>query len=567
MKSIKLYQKIMLSFIIVTCFIFAVAFMGINNMKRINAESKSMYEDNLLALNQLQSIETDLYKLTAATLTLVNKENRGQISDLEARLNMADQDITQNIEKYEKNNMTKEEKELYDQFKAGLSKFRELNKEFVDYIDRDEYDKAVVTLENIQSTRNQLEDYLHDDIEINIKLAKEVNTNNQNIFTNSNELMTAISALGLFVSVVLGAYISRMIYKRLKNIIQFAKALGDGNLSHRINIKTYDEIGELGIALNTSGDNIRKLISKVIVTSQDMSSRSEELSAVIQEIASKIDTINNSSELISKMTQDLSIVTEEINESTKEMETTTSKLTDKAQKAKLSSEEIKYRAENIKIRGNEQKEAIIYSSKEKQSKISNAIEAGKIVEHIGIMAEAIGNIASQTNLLSLNAAIEAARAGEQGRGFAVVAEEVRKLSEEAEAAVKDIKNVITQVRSAFNKLSGTSKELLDFLNNNVEPDCELLVETGISYEKDANSINKFSQDISDAARYMADAINQLNQTVHSVNVSAEQTAAGTQEVTDSVKEIAAAIEEIAGSAQSQAELAEDLNSMIGKFKL
>ena len=127
--------------------------------------------------------------------------------------------------------------------------------------------------------------------------------------------------------------------------------------------------------------------------------------------------------------------------------------------------------------------------REKETAILRAIEEGKVVVEIGRAAEIISDIADQTHLLALNAAIEAARAGEQGRGFAVVAGEVRKLAEQSAKTVTSVQTVIRQVQDAFSNLSGTTGELLQYVNDTVGQDYNRMAKAGKRYREDAEIIS------------------------------------------------------------------------------
>ncbi|WMJ82252.1 methyl-accepting chemotaxis protein [Clostridium sp. MB40-C1] len=386
--------------------------------------------------------------------------------------------------------------------------------------------------------------------------------NNVIIITNS---IIAILALSIVLTLII-------LYKKIANLTTISQRLtelseSEGDLTSTIDINSKDEIGLIASAYNKLIKSLHKLIVEITSTTNIIVNSSEELSSTIEDITIRIKNISESTEQISRGTEELSSATEEVSASAEEIGATTVELSESANEATISVKEITKRASEIKDKAEKaiKESNDIYN--DNQRSILKAIEDGKVVEEVKVMADSIGVIAAQTNLLSLNAAIEAARAGEYGKGFAVVADEVGKLAEQSKTTVTNIQNIVNQVQQAFNNLSKSGQDILDFMVQNVEPNYKLLVDTGCQYEKDAEIVSNMADGIAQGTNAMQITIEQINTAMQSIAATSGESAQGSEEILESVKETTRTIEEIGNSAKNQAEIANKLRDMVSKFKI
>ena len=210
-----------------------------------------------------------------------------------------------------------------------------------------------------------------------------------------------------------------------------------------------------------------------------------------------------------------------------------------------------------------QSEEVTASVKDIGDTINSTNDSAKSISEF---TQAITDIATQTNLLSLNASIEAARAGDAGRGFAVVADEIRQLADQSSDSAEKIKSIVEQLLAD----SASSVSVLEKLNESFSVQAEQLDSTKSNMEimsGNVASVKETSSSISVQVKSLYDAKNGLMEIISDLSAISEENAASTEETNASMEELNATFAIISESANKLQSLAEELKDNISYFKV
>ena len=354
--------------------------------------------------------------------------------------------------------------------------------------------------------------------------------------------------------------------KPIQMLLSAANRISKGDLTIRnINIKSKDEIGNLGKAFEGMVTNLQEVINKIKEHSLRVSESSREMIDVCEQQASVATTTAENVNEIAEGTFQMSSNIDKISLNMNALDQAMKDIGKKSNTVSLAIND----ASNYSGNGSEALLKVNSSINNIQHSVNYTSKViNKLGEHsraIGEITDVIKGISEQTNLLALNAAIEAARAGEQGKGFAVVADEVRKLAEQSGTAAE-------QVSALINGIQKETENAIMVMNkgiNEVDGGSTVIHEANRYFELIFKAIQEISTNMND----VGDSIDNMNKSGKDVFINlndmiefSEKVAGETQGISAAIEEQVASIEELTALAQSFNEMTTNLEKLTNQFK-
>ena len=512
---------------------------GMNGIQRVAASGESLANRHLPAIGLLLNADRDLYQAFVAERSLLDSDAGDHVQALKASHAENLEQAYERVQKYAAMQPGPEAMALVEQFNRGFSQWSDVSRRVIEGIDVDPQGASALSFGDSEARFDVMRDAIDKlgdlegkaaDAEGQAAVAEGART------TTQQSIVLGIGLLGC-VLLVLG--LPLVVLKPLRRLLDRVRQIadGDGDLRARLEVRSADELGQLGTAFNRFLDKLQPLIAEVgrVTAEVDVAARGMAGMAATND------------QLISAE----HAAVDQVSTAATEMSAAVHEVARNAQNASDAARD----AESQSHKGAAVVGGTIDSIRQLAQEVestSQTIEAlADETASIGAVLEVIRGIAEQTNLLALNAAIEAARAGEQGRGFAVVADEVRALAARTQESTKDIQLRIERLQGGVTKAVQAMHAGSDKARDSVER---------------AAGVDQVLADTTAAVQRISDMAAQIATACEEQSSVTEEIARNISDIRDLSNDAAANSAESMHASQQLSALSQNLAALVGRFR-
>ncbi len=463
--------------------------------------------------------------------------------------------------------MDPEEKQVFEQFKSDWSTFMGIVRNNIQLVKSGKFEETRQGLKKGGVPYQKASDDLTQLMKINEKAAAALTEDNQKSYESTRLILIVISVISIAAAVAIGLAGGSMISSPIISIAERANRIAENDLTgDELKVRNKDEIGQMAQSFNQMTQNLHDIIAGVrrasdelAATSQQMAASTEEVTAGVTEVATSIQQVAieadagnhavvDSSKVLLELSSLIQIARGKANSAANYSKVT---LETAAEGKEIVNDTVD-RMENIKEKTVETEHLI--ATLDGYSK------------EIGMITDTITQIATQTNLLALNAAIEAARAGEAGKGFAVVADEVRKLAEQSNQGAGQVAELVRKVsKSTTDAVMAMQQNRME-----VEEGTEVVARAGQALQNILDAVDNTVKEVESIVEVTDEEVaesERIVQLIHSLASVVENTSENAQQVSAATQETSAAMQTIAASAEETSAMAIELQTIVERFKL